>query len=329
MSWFMLFAVVVAALILAVVVRFVFYESRRLQVLDRRLTRVRARTVAAWDEPEQRQKKDAPGRLLGSLWAGGLPLFWTNVLKLAAVLVPVGAEERTKLRRFITWAGFLHSDALSIFMAIKLIMTVAFGVLAGLWAAQGEWLGDYTALIVLAGLAGGVIGGIVPEMGLRALVTRRHNRISAALPDALDLMTLCLESGLTFERSLARVIQELSPLAPDIAQEMVVLEAELRLGADRKSALGDFYTRTRVESLRDLITTIIQGERYGTPLVQSMKTIARSERIQRAARIAAQIERLPVLMSLPMLLLVTPGTVMLVAGPAFLLAMDALRNIGG
>jgi len=69
--------------------------------------------------------------------------------------------------------------------------------------------------------------------------------------------------------------------------------------------------------------------RCGTPLAQSMQNIARSERMQRAARIAAQIERLPVLMSLPMLLLVTPGTIMLVAGPAFLIAMNTLRGLGG
>ena len=328
MSWLMLLAVGVAALTL-VGGRFVFYENRRIQVLDRRLTRVRARTRAAWDEPEQRQKKDASGGLLNSLWTGGLHTFWTDAMALAAMLVPVGAEERAKLRELIVRAGFLHPDALSIFMTIKLIMTLAFGVLVGLWAARGEWLGDYAALIVLAGLAGAVVGGIAPEIGLRSLVTRRYNRLVAALPDALDLLTLCVESGLTFERSLDRVVQELRPLAPDIAREMAVLEAELRLGADRKNALHDFYTRTKVEGLRNLATTLIQGERYGTPLVQSMKNIARSERMQRATRIAAQIERLPVLMALPTLLLVMPGMVMLVAGPAFLLTMEALRNIGG
>ena len=328
MAGLMLLAVGAATLIL-VISRFVFYVSRRLQVLDRRLTKVRARTMAARDEPEQRQKKDASGRLLSALRTGGLDTFWTDVLNLAAILVPVGAEERAKLRQLITRAGFLHPDALSMFMTIKLIMTLALGVLVGLWAARAEWLGDYTALIVLAGLAGAVVGGIMPEIGLRSLVTRRYNRLASALPDAFDLLTLCVESGLTFERSLVRVVQELKPLAPDIAREMAVLEAELRLGADRKNALRDLYTRTQVEGLRDLATTLIQGERYGTPLAQSMKNIARGERMQRAARITAQIERLPVLMSLPMLLLVTPGTVMLVAGPAFLLAMEALRNIGG
>ena len=142
-------------------------------------------------------------------------------------------------------------------------------------------------------------------------------------------MTLCLESGLTFERTLSRVASELGPMAPDLARELALVEAELRLGADRKAVLSGLYTRTEVDGLRDMATTIVHGERYGTPLAESMHNIARNERVQRKARMEAQIERLPVLMSLPMLLLVTPGTILLVAGPAFLSTMEALRNIGG
>ena len=84
-----------------------------------------------------------------------------------------------------------------------------------------------------------------------------------------------------------------------------------------------------MEGLKDLATTLIQSERYGTPLTQSMKNIAQAERIQRAARIAAQAERLPVLMTLPMLLFVVPGTMLLIAGPAFLTAIKALSSLGG
>ena len=93
--------------------------------------------------------------------------------------------------------------------------------------------------------------------------------------------------------------------------------------------LQEFHARTEVEGLKDLATTLIQSERYGTPLTQSMKNIAQAERLQRAARIAAQAERLPVLMTLPMLLLVVPGTMFLIAGPAFLTAIKALGSLGG
>ena len=323
MSWLIVFAVLAAVLVVAAAARFVFQESRRAQALDRRLAGVRAWAVTVYGEPDQRKKREGSGF--------SVQLLLASVLNIAAMLVPVGAAERAKLRQLLAKAGFPQPDALSVFMTVKLIVTLASGGLLGLQAARGQWLGDYasTPLLVLVGLVGAVIGGLAPEIGLRQLSARRYQRMVAALPDALDLMTLCLESGLTFERTLSRVVSELGPMAPDLARELALAEAELRLGGDRKTVLSALYVRTEVEGLRDLATTIVQGERYGTPLAQSMHNIARSERTQRAARIATQIERLPVLMSLPMLLLVTPGTILLVAGPAFLLTMEALRSIGG
>ena len=153
--------------------------------------------------------------------------------------------------------------------------------------------------------------------------------MAAALPDALDLMVMCLESGLTFERALATVADELEAIEPNLAAEFRLIEAELRLGANRRSVLQAFHARTEVEGLKDLATTLIQSERYGTPLTQSMKNIAAAERVERAARIAAQAERVPVLMTLPMLLFVVPGTMLLIAGPAFLTAIKALGSLGG
>lgn len=319
----LLFIVIAGLAILAGAVRFVFEENRRAQVIDRRLSTVRTWVASAYDEPARRSEPAVSGRSVYLLASG--------LFNVAATFVMVGAAERAKLRQLIFRAGFRHPDALSVFMTVKLVASLATGLFIGFQAA--EWLAElteYSSLVaIVIGLVGFLIGGIVPEMGLRYLANRRHLKMTTALPDMLDLMTLCLESGLTFERSMGRVAQELRPLAPDMARELALTEAELRIGAERKSALLALYTRTEIAGLRDMATTIIQGERYGTPLAQSMKNIAANEREQRATRIAAQIERLPVLMSLPMLLLVTPGTLLLVAGPAFLLAFDALRGLNG
>lgn len=299
----------------------VFRSTRNAQVMDRRLAGVRAWAVAVYGEPQKRRKQEGSGF--------SLRLVSSALLNVSSRLVPVGAAERAKLKDLVMKAGFHRPDALSIFMTVKLVVTLAGGTLLGFQMAAGQWLGDYTSTptILLAGLAGAVVGGILPEICLDQLGARRQRRMAAALPDALDLMTLCLESGLTFERTLSRVVLELESMAPDLAREFALAEAELRLGAERKNVLNDLHVRTGVEGLRDLSTTITQGERYGTPLAQSMRNIAHSERQQRAARIAAQVERLPVLMSMPMLLLVTPGTMLLVAGPAFVSTMEILGNL--
>ena len=319
----MFWLVVITTLVcMAVVGVLVFRSTRNAQVMDRRLAGVRAWAVAVYGEPQKRRKQEGSGFSLRQVSSA--------LLNVSSRLVPVGAAERAKLKDLVMKAGFHRPDALSIFMTVKLVVTLAGGALLSFQMAAGQWLGEYTSTptILLAGLAGAVVGGILPEMCLDRLGARRQRRMAAALPDALDLMTLCLESGLTFERTLSRVVLELESMAPELAREFALAEAELRLGAERKNVLNDLHVRTGVEGLRDLSTTITQGERYGTPLAQSMRNIAHSERQQRAARIAAQVDRLPVLMSMPMLLLVTPGTLLLVAGPAFVSTMEMLGNLG-
>ena len=245
------------------------------------------------------------------------------------MLAPVGAGEREKLAAMLRGAGFGQRDALSYFLSAKIGTGAVLAAGAGYLAADSEMLGQYGLLVAFAALAGLIVGGVVPEYGLRALAARRLRRMSAALPDALDLMVMCLESGLTFERALATVAEELEAIEPSLAAEFRLIEAELRLGANRRAVLQEFHERTEVEGLKDLATTLIQSERYGTPLTHSMKNIAQSERVQRAARIAAQAERVPVLMTMPMLFFVVPGTMLLIAGPAFLTAIKALGSLGG
>jgi len=301
---------------------FIYREGRRILVLDRRLAVPRRRAQALGVRPRRRER----GRegLGGEARALGLAL-----VKTGSILAPVGAAEREKLAQMIRQAGFAHADALSLFLSVKLGGALACGTAAALWATGSELIGEHVFLVAFSGLAGLIIGSIVPEYVLRALVARRTRNMSGALPDALDLIVMCLESGLTFERALVTVAEELRPIEASLAGELRMIEAELRLGSDRRMVLQEFHRRTEIEGLRDLAMTLIQSERYGTPLTQSMRNIAANERTQRALRIAARAERLPVLLTLPMLLFVVPGTMALVAGPAFLTAIAALRSLGG
>ena len=308
----------VSALLLAVLV---FRETQRILAFDRRLSVPRLQAVAAGVSPESRGRRYTGHRRQTRAFAFAFA-------EAASMLAPVGAKERGRLAQNIRRAGFGHREALTVFLTVKLVSALTGFSALGLWAARSEMLGEYAGLVALATVAGFVVGSIVPEYGLRFLITRRSRRMGGALPDALDLTVMCLESGLTFERALTTVADELTPIEPNLARELRLLEAELRVGSERRAVLQEFHQRTDVEGLRDLAMTLIQSERFGTPLAQSMRNIAASERTQRTARIEAQTERLPVLMTLPMLLFVVPGTMALVAGPAFLVAIDALRAIG-
>ena len=308
--------------LLAGLLVFAYREARRIRSLDRRLSLPRRQALSLGQLLPHRERRGSGVR--GEARAFGLAL-----VRAGSILAPVGASEREKLARTLRQAGFAHPDGLSLFLSFKLGAALACGTAAALWATGHEFIGEHIYLVALTGLAGLVTGSVAPEYALRVLVARRARRMAGALPDALDLTVMCLESGLTFERALTTVAEELKPIEPSLAGELRMMEAELRLGSDRRMVLQEFYRRTEIDGLRDLAMTLLQSERYGTPLTQSMKNIASSERTQRAMRIATRAERLPVLLTLPMLLFVVPGTMALVAGPAFLAAVKALGSLGG
>ena len=314
-------AVVAGAALLGGCGLLIYRETRRTLVLDRRLGVPRRLALAAGLGPAPRERRAGD--------AGGWSALARALVRAGSLFAPVGAAEREKLGQMLRAAGFAQRDALSVFLSVKLAAALGAGAAAGTFAARSELVGQYGFAVAFAALAGFVVGGIVPEYALRIRKARRAQAMGAALPDALDLTVMGLESGLTFERTLLTVAEELRPIEANLAHELGLMEAELRVGADRRETLTAFHARTEVEGLRDLAMTLMQSERFGTPLGQSMKNIAANERTQRAARIEAAAQRLPVLLTLPMLLFVVPGTMCLVAGPAFLTAIQALGALGG
>ena len=296
-------------------------ETRRTYAFDQRLAVSRAEALklgpqAAADEP-------GPGETNRKLAEVGLA-----TARAVSLLAPFGARERDKLAKMLRTAGIRHPDAVPIYLCVKTVLALAAGAAASLVAIRTGVLGQHLVLAGVVFLAGAIVGGLLPEVVIRNRSASRNQAMSEAFPNALDLLVMCLEAGLTFERGLLTTAEELEAIEPTLAGELRLLEAELRVGSDHRTVLEDFQQRTDVQGLRDLATTLLQSERYGTPLTQSMRNIAESERIERAARIEERAQRLPVVMTLPMMLLVLPGTMLLMAGPAFLQALQAMKSVG-
>lgn len=298
----------------------VFRETKRSRSLDRRLGVARRQAGMPATKITRWRVGDTAGMSLRAL---GLSL-----TRFGSMLIPISGKERDKIARLLLNAGFDRQDALSLFLSVKLGCALIFASLAATVALQLEIVSENTFLVVVAGALGLVVGGISPEYVLRKFAAHRQRKMEAALPHALDLMVMCLETGLTFERALAVVAEELRVIERNLANEFRIIDAEMRVGRDRRSVLQDYYQACEMDGLRDLSMAVIQGDRYGTPVAQATKNIAEAERVQRAARITAQAARLPALMTLPMLLFVVPGTMVLVAGPAFLNALTALSGLG-
>lgn len=317
----LLVGVIGSGMLLTLLAPIVFAQVRHFRKLDRRL----AFTLKQLAVPHRSEARPFLPGFAGLLLQSSLRL----VFGLGPLLVPVGTRERDKLATTLRNAGIDRQDALSGFLTLKLASALAFAAAGTIGAVLWGAFSEYGFLALLAPIGGLVIGSVAPEYVLRALSERRKRKMATALPHALDLMVMCLETGLTFERALSVVAEQLVPVEPNIAKEFHVLESEIRVGADRWAALQDYYQRTGLVGLKDFAMAAVQSERFGTSLGQATKNIGASERVQRTARIAQQAERLPVLMSIPMLLLVVPGTVLLVAGPTVLETIRALTNLGG
>lgn len=295
-------------------------ETRRAYAFDRRLMVSRAEALKLG--PRAAEGAD-PGEAKQRF-----PEFTLAIVRAISLLAPFGAKERAKLAMMLRTAGIRHADAVAIYLCVKLVLAVAAGAAASVVAVRTGVLGQHLAVAALLFFVGAILGGLLPEVVIRRRSASRNQEMSEALPNALDLLVMCLEAGLTFERALLTTAEELEAIEPALAGELRALEAELRVGSDHRTVLQDFQQRTDVPGLQDLATTLLQSERYGTPLAQSMRNIAESERLQRAARVEEQAQRLPVIMTLPMLLFVLPGTMLLMAGPAFLQALKTMTSFG-
>ncbi|MGO1118274.1 type II secretion system F family protein [Rhodovibrionaceae bacterium A322] len=242
----------------------------------------------------------------------------------ASRLPLIGQEDRRKLQVQLVHAGFRSENALNRLLMMKLFSAIAFGLLTYLYIQVRHLLLDQDTLVVFAVVIGAVGGSLLPEAYVRHRAKTRRATIARFVPDALDLLVLCAEAGLTLEKSLRRVSEELRHISPLLSRELEITESELRVLSDRRQPLDNLIARTGAEDLKTLAVTLIQGEKYGTSLARSMRTIANSSRQERMLTIEAQAARLPALMSLPLMVLILPPVITLIVGPSVMQLFDAL-----
>ena len=180
----------------------------------------------------------------------------------------------------------------------------------------------------MAVLVGGLmLGWRLPEFVLSRMAARRRVKIEQGLPDALDLLVICAEAGLSLDQAIEEVARDLSAASPAVAEEFALTAAEMRVLSDRTEALQNLVTRTGVTSLYGIAATLSQAIRFGTPLAESMRIIAGELRNARLARIEERAARLPVLLALPLMAFILPALFMVLGTPVALRIFDFLGNL--
>ncbi|WP_448581181.1 type II secretion system F family protein [Thermaurantiacus sp.] len=221
----------------------------------------------------------------------------------------VRATERRALARTLALAGFRAREAVSLYLATRLLAPLA-GALLGLAA------GPHTGLApTAAALAGAGLGLAAPPLFLANRRQRRRQAIERGFPDALDLLVICVESGLSVDAAIARVAGELGRAHPVLAAELQLAAVELRFLPDRADAFANLEARTGIEGIRALVSMLHQTERFGTPLAQALRTLAAEARTAALLRVEERAARLPAVLTVPMIFFILPPLFIVLVGP--------------
>jgi len=165
-----------------------------------------------------------------------------------------------------------------------------------------------------------------PDLYLKNKIQKRQTGIRKGLPDALDLLVICAEAGLTVDAAFSRVAKELGRAYPELGDEFQLTAIELGFLTDRRSAFENLATRTNLDSIKGVVTTMIQTEKYGTPLASALRVLSAEFRNERMMRAEEKAARLPAIMTVPLILFILPVLFVVILGPAACSINDALLS---
>ena len=232
-------------------------------------------------------------------------------------------DEGRKAADMLAKAGWRTPDALTVFLGRRLGMPVGVGVLVYLAAPMA--MRDITPVLRgLAALVGITAGAFAPSLFARNAIEARRQKIQKGLPDALDLFVICAEAGLSLDASMTRVAREIGPNTPELADELGLTAIELGFLPNRRDALQNLAKRVDTPSIRGLVNTLTQTEKYGTPLAQALRVLASEFRNMRMMKAEEKAARLPATLTVPMILFILPPLFVVLIGPAIIQVLASL-----
>lgn len=227
----------------------------------------------------------------------------------------------------LAYAGYRNKELAVLIIGLRAVLPIVLGVAGFLFIYVidffPEWgpmyrLGAMTALL-FAGYKG-------PELFLSNKAAKRTKEIQKGLPDALDLLVICAEAGLTVDAAFNRVAKELGRAYPELGDEFALTAIELSFLNERKQAFNNLAYRVNLEAVKGVVTTMIQTERYGTPLASALRVLSAEFRNERMMRAEEKAARLPAIMTVPLILFILPVLFIVILGPAACSINDALLS---
>jgi tight adherence protein C len=264
--------------------------------------------------------EEAPTATISPIGAPGRT-WLVRIVETVGEKVPISPQEASLTRRTLLAAGFRSEHAIMVYYGLKLILAMVMLIPGGFAFTHIE--SQVPRIMALLGCP--LLGFYLPNLGLDWLVSRRQERIRFALPDALDLMVVCMEAGLGLDQSIASVARELLVTHKDLSEELGLVTLEMRAGKRRTEALKNLADRTGESELRKLVATMVQADRFGTSVAESLRTHSDFMRVKRRQAAEERAAKVGVKLTFPIFFFIMPAMILVAAGPGL---MQLFRGLG-
>lgn len=267
--------------------------------------------ITAVIHPDAKPKKS----LLGSIQQTGVSLGGI-VERLEGVLPKSQAEVSVVQQRLIR-AGYRSDSAIKIFYGVKILVPLILCLLVAVGRGSSFFL--YIAALGL--------GFLLPDFGLGKLIAKRQKRIRLGLPDALDMLVICVEAGLGVDQATARTAQELRSAQPAVSDELGIIVLEQHAGRPRSEAWKNFAERSDVDSVRNLVTILVQSEQFGTSIAKTLRVHSDTLRSQRRQKVEEQAAKTTIKLIFPLVFFIFPSLFLVTLGPAIIIITHSFTQL--
>jgi tight adherence protein C len=239
-------------------------------------------------------------------------LVFHDLVKRLGSLLPQSPKDVTIMQKRLIRAGYRSPGALKMLYGAKVVLAVTLPLIVSVVAATTDATGDRKLLAIVAAAALGLFG---PNEFVRMAGKRRQKQIRRGLPNALDLLVVCVESGLGLDQAIVQTAKELEHAHPEICQEFTLVNLELKAGKRRQEALRNLAERTAVDELKKLVAVLIQADRFGTGVAQGLRAHSDYMRVQARQVAEEKAAKLGVKLVFPIFFCILPSLFVVTVGP--------------
>ncbi len=223
------------------------------------------------------------------------------------------SEGSSETRDRLVHAGFDGVGAVPLYAAGRLVFLTAFVLIGISFAPRTQFL-QWVLVVAISG----ILGALIPLYWLTYIVKKRQNRILRSIPDAMDLLVLCVEAGLGFDAAMLNVAKDMRTVHPDLASELMLVNRRVNAGMTREEALRALHSRTGVDELRVLVQNLIQADRLGTSVAKVLRVYSDTLRRKRRQRAEKRAATAALKMTIPLAGLILPALFVVILGPAMM-----------